>query len=609
MSMIDKLRPTFWNYEDVAAGSHSDLYSFRRKWWRMVILTAIVALTPLILLSVFEYRMTKKDMKAEAVSHANQMVTSMWHSVSFFLSEHRSAMAFVLNDNTQQALLDSDRLDAILNNLNVGLGGFVDLSVVSSQGRLLRHAGPQSPEREDFCEDICFKKVVERGFYISDLVSNRLPEQYLAMAIRKDMSSGDFFVLRATLDIKPIADLMAKPVQGPKGDAFIVNAAGALQTPSMFYGAPYKKIPLAISDTLTQPRVFETTDHEGARLFVGVAPIADTSLIVVVVHNEHALMGRWRQSRINLFIFLGVSVAAILLMVLGMATYLVNRIHAADQKRITELHKVEYANKMVSLGRLSAGVGHEINNPIAIVNEKIGLIKDLLLQIEANPFEQKMVTLADDIIQSIRRCGDITNRLINFGRYQELRLEPLDLKNILHDLLAFMEKEAESQCIVVSIDVPENLPMVKSDKNCLQQIFLNIINNAFAAMEEGGRLDIKVTIEPDQRLVISFVDTGRGISPEDLKKVFEPFFSSKSSATGTGLGLSVTYGLVAQIGGTIRVESETDKGARFIVALPVNATVEASNDDCRYYPPDESTLGESPPNESSRVSIKEQGSA
>lgn len=591
MTIIDKLRPAFWNYEDVAAGTHQELFSFRRKWWRTVILTAIVALAPLIILSIFDYRMTKQDMKKAAILHTHRMVSNTWRSVSFFLSERRSVMEFVLKDNTKKELLETGRLDTVLKNLKAGVGGFADLGVVASGGRLLSYAGPYELEDRDFCEEDCFQEVVKRGFYIGDLLQYRRPDQHLVMAVRKNETREGFFVLRATLDIKPFENLLAELDIGQKGDAFIVNQIGILQTPSRFYGQPHEKISLDVPGFSTQPQVIATKDGEGIPLIVGYAGIPDTSLMMMIVRDENELMEGWRQSRVKMFVFLGISVAAILIMVLGMATYLVNRIHAADQKRIMELHKVEYANKMASLGRLSAGVGHEINNPIAIVNEKIGLIKDLLLQNETNPFNEKMLGLSDDVIDSIKRCGDITHRLINFGRYQGIRLERLDLKKILYDLMAFMEKEAESLCITVHIHVPENFPVIESDKNSLQQIFLNIISNAFAAMEDGGRLDITAENQAlgdhrdnhrDNRISITFADTGRGIAPEDLKRVFEPFFSSDSSAGGTGLGLSVTYGLATQIGGHIRVESEKDKGARFIVDLPVKTEIKNQKDDCVY---------------------------
>ncbi|MCU0579376.1 MAG: ATP-binding protein, partial [Desulfobacterota bacterium] len=114
-----------------------------------------------------------------------------------------------------------------------------------------------------------------------------------------------------------------------------------------------------------------------------------------------------------------------------------------------------------------------------------------------------------------------------------------------------------------------DIPAFDSDRGKLQQIFLNIINNAFAAMEAGGRLDITVKRVTEGSVAISFADTGKGISPEDLKRVFEPFFTTKASKGGTGLGLSITYGLVQELGGTIQVESTVGQGTRFTVTIPL----------------------------------------
>ncbi len=580
MSIIDTLRPKFWNYEDVATGPHQSLFSFRRKWWRTVILTTIVALAPLFILSVINYRMTREDIREAAMLQSHQMISNMWRAVSFFLSERQSVMRFVLQDNTQAELLENDRLSGILKNLNLGVGGFVDLGVITADGELISYTGPYHPEKRNFCKEPCFKEVVKLGFFIGDLAQH--PARHLVMAIRSNDPQGQFFVLRATVDIKPFEDLITSLDAGRTGDAFLINKAGILQTHSRYYGPPSHRIPLVIPEFSTDPRVIESRDKNGIPLIVGFAGIPNTSLMVMTVNNKKERMKGWRQLKIKFFAFLGISVAAILLMVLGMATYLVNRIHAADQKRIMELHKVEYANKMASLGRLSAGVGHEVNNPIAVINEKIGLIKDLLIQNPTDPFHEKMVGLADDVIKSSRRVGNITRRLINFGRYQDIRPERLDLGKLLYDLVAFMEKEAEHLCISVKIHLPEDFTTIESDRNSLQQIFLNIINNAFAAMEDGGVLDITVKQQPDHRVLITFKDTGRGIAEDDLKRVFEPFFSAAGSVGGTGLGLSVTYGLVTRIGGRIRVESEKNQGACFFIDLPVHMDIKREKDDCTY---------------------------
>jgi two-component system NtrC family sensor kinase len=261
------------------------------------------------------------------------------------------------------------------------------------------------------------------------------------------------------------------------------------------------------------------------------------------------------------------SMIIILFVILGVATHLVNNMHEADQKRVMTLHQVEYSNKMATIGRLAAGVAHEINNPLAIINEKVGLIKDLFTIKEHYVKDEKLVMLADSVIASVERCATIARRLLRFSRSEEINLRPIDLKETIHDVLGFLGKEAEYRSIAVSVDVPENLSKIESDSGRLHQIFLNIINNAFAAVEDGGHLDISVTQE-EEFVRVTFTDDGCGIPEEDLDRVFEPFFSTKANRGGTGLGLSITSGLVQELGGRISVQSKVGEGTSFVVLLP-----------------------------------------
>ena len=260
-----------------------------------------------------------------------------------------------------------------------------------------------------------------------------------------------------------------------------------------------------------------------------------------------------------------------------MATYLVNKIYTADQKRIVALHEVEYTNKMASIGRLASGVAHEINNPLAIINEKAGLIKDIFTFQQDYEQDPKLLGLVDSILSTIKRCRDITRRLLNFARHMEINVEIVNLSDVIDEIMAFMKKDAEYRQLDIVIDIPDNLPQLESDQGNIHQIFLNIINNAFAALNDGGRLEIKIRRETDDFIVVTFRDTGCGISEEDLKKVFDPFFTTKFGQGNTGLGLSLTYGLVEEMGGNINVTSQLNEGTCFIVRLPLKIKEKEKN--------------------------------
>jgi signal transduction histidine kinase len=347
-----------------------------------------------------------------------------------------------------------------------------------------------------------------------------------------------------------------------------VTREGVLQTPSRFFGNALSQLPLEVPPFTEKTQVMET-HLQAEPLVIGYAFIQETPFVLMAVKKKAALMKPWNETRRKLIVFLAISVTVILLVVLGVATFLVNQIFAADHKRVMALHHVEYANKMASLGRLSAGVAHEINNPLAIINEKAGLIKDLLTPGRQATQDSKLLGLVDAILYSVERCGAITKRLLNFARHMDVRPQLLNVGEVVQEVLGFLGKEAEFRSIAVSVQVDPLLPQIESDRGRLQEIFLNLINNALSAMTDGGCLAVTARPSEDGGVCLTVADTGCGIPAAIMHRIFEPFFSTKTASGGTGLGLSITYGLIQEIGGHIRVNSEVDKGTEFSVFLPL----------------------------------------
>jgi signal transduction histidine kinase len=156
-------------------------------------------------------------------------------------------------------------------------------------------------------------------------------------------------------------------------------------------------------------------------------------------------------------------------------------------------------------------------------------------------------------------------------RSSEVTVKPLHIRDVLSEVLSFLGKEAEYRSVEVSVNVAYDMPQIESDRGRLQEIFLNIINNAFAAINDGGHVNIEVKPESEHRFSVTITDDGCGIPKEDLHRVFEPFFSTKTSRGGTGLGLSITSGLVQELGGEISVRSEVGRGTCFTVRLPLSS--------------------------------------
>lgn len=569
MELIEKLKPKFWNHVPENGSQYKYQFNFRRIWNLAVLLTAGVTLVPLITMTVIHYQVTQNAIESEIYNHTYRTVRFTWWNISNFLDERTTVLDLIARDITFEELNDPDRLNTILKNLQKRLGGLVDLGVIDSSGKQTAYAGPYKLTNVDYSKTVWFKDIVKRGIYISDLFLGLRNIPHIVIAGRYSQEDGSFYILRATLDMHPIDNMLNELELSKNGDAFIINKEGILQTPSRYHGKVLEHINLSVPVYSSKAEVIEDENPQGEPLIIGYAYIPDTPFILMIVQKKDELMESWYKRRIELIWFLAISITIILFVILSVVTYLVNKLYLADQEHLTALHHMEYSNRLASIGRLAAGVAHEINNPLAIINEKAGLIKDMFTYQKKYSEDKKLIGLVDSIITSVERCSTITKRLLGFARHMDVRIEPVNLEKIIHEVLGFLEKEASYRSIKVSVQVDPDVPEFESDRGKLQQIFLNLINNAFGAMEEGGRLTIKVKREGKDFITALVSDTGCGIPKKDLERIFCPFFSTKTEKGGTGLGLSITCGLVREIGGKMDVHSEVGKGTTFKLTLPL----------------------------------------
>ena len=227
--------------------------------------------------------------------------------------------------------------------------------------------------------------------------------------------------------------------------------------------------------------------------------------------------------------------------------------------------------KLASLGLLSAGVAHEINNPIAVI---LGF-SDLLLEDGDLSAEERSKALRN-IKQEAERCKKIVENLLMFTRFREYSEEISDVNVNLERVIALVSNNLLIKKIKLEKHLSPDLPRIKADAKQIQQVFLNIINNAIQSMPNGGHLTITTRLNSELNMVeISIKDTGVGIKPEHRRRIFDPFFTTKKVGEGTGLGLTVSYGIVTNYGGTIDFETKTEEedkenhGTTFIIRLPV----------------------------------------
>ncbi len=240
----------------------------------------------------------------------------------------------------------------------------------------------------------------------------------------------------------------------------------------------------------------------------------------------------------------------------------------------TRLHekqeKLVEAEKLASLGRIAAGVAHEINNPLAIINEKAGLMQDILRMCGDFQHKEKFLNLLDGIMVSVNRCRTITHHLLGFARRIDVIVEPMDLNEAVTEAKEFLANDIVLKNIRAELHLGEDLPKIKSDKGLLEQVFLNVIKNAIDAVEEGGIVMVSTGVKDKNTAFVSIRDNGPGIPSDKLRHIFEPFFTTKERGKGTGLGLFVSYGIMKKLGASILVESEIGKGTTFTLEIPLH---------------------------------------
>jgi len=224
--------------------------------------------------------------------------------------------------------------------------------------------------------------------------------------------------------------------------------------------------------------------------------------------------------------------------------------------------------KLTSLGKLSASIAHEINNPLAgILTFAKLMIRTLVEHGPVSEADRKtLVKQLELVCRESQRCSTIVRNLLDFARERPLQLKDVDVDAAVDEMFTLVANQAAIQGVeFVKDTVP--LPPVEADFGQLRQAFVNVAMNAIEAMPGGGRLIVTTrTVPEDGAVEVVFADTGRGIPPEIVQRIFDPFFTTKEK--GTGLGLSVVYGIVERHKGRVAVESEPGKGTRFVISLP-----------------------------------------
>lgn len=538
--------------------------TLRRNIIIIMLLITILPLATMIIVNYFQYR---SHLRNQIITPLYSMAEKTRHSFELFLDQRLAIIRFISRTYNFNELSNEQTIKKILVTIKKEWSGFVDISLINSEGNLVSYAGPYSLAGKNYSEQISFQETQIKGQYISNVFLGFRKYPHIVIAVQHLTDDGQVWMLRATIDTDFFDNLIASMGLSRQSDAFLISRNGILQTNSFYYGNTLENFPEQIHISNFKSSSYIGKDHKNRDILLVSSPFSIAEYTLIIVQPQSVALKSWYALKTEMLVIFFISLAIIIFAVLKMTRILINRIKSSDQNRENVLTELQHAQKLSSIGRLSAGVAHEINNPLAIINEKTGLMSDLVELSNDFKHKEKFIELTAAILNSVERCRKITHRLLGFSKRIDIKIEPININTIINEVLDFLGKDILYKRIDVKLHLSEPLALIQSDQGLIQQILVNLLTNAFAAVNDLGEVEIMTQNTDDDGIIIKITDNGHGIPNHVIKNIFDPFFTTKKEK-GTGLGLSITYGIIKKLGGHINVNSEVGKGTVFTIELP-----------------------------------------
>jgi len=547
---------------------------------RKILVTMIILpILPFVTVLAIGYYSYTKSLQEGAHGRMIRLAEGHQRVIQSFLDERRADLRFIAASYDVAELSRPAVLESVFENLQAESEAFIDLGVFDAEGTHIAYQGPHELRGMDYSATEWFRSVIAEGTYVSDVFLGFRNSPHFVIAIRVDAETYPW-ILRATIDTDHFTRLVERIRIGRTGEAYIVNRNGVLQTRRRSGGELLEQADEVIDWGARGTEVVSSIERDttGTKFVASVASINDGKWALVVRQEVGDAL---RDLRITTYVgvlILVVGCTGILLLALSMTNLTIRRIRQADEERARLGQQLIVAGRLAEIGEMSAGVAHEINNPLQIIRSEQALIQTILDELAANgqiadgEDQDDLRSSLDQIRRQVDRCGSITQGLLKFARQSEPVVEHIRLWDFIPEVTKLVRQRATVDGIELSIDVADTSCRVEADPAQLQQVLLNLLNNAFDAVvarhgTSGGRVHV-VADANDGIVTVEIRDNGIGIRPEIRDKVFTPFFTTKPVGHGTGLGLSVCFGIVEGMGGSIDIESEENGGTSCVIRLP-----------------------------------------
>lgn len=533
--------------------------------------TLALAIGPLPILGAsiyYQFGILYKERIQDQVSH---LAKSQGAAVDVFLKERTNILAMIIETHSLEYLRNGDNLARIfqlINRRTEGLG-LSDMGIIDGNGRQLAYIGPYDLKGLDYYSERWFDEVVRRGKHISDVFTGFRQVPHFIIAV-KAQNRSDSWVLRATIDSDIFNQLVRGSQVGAKGDAYIVNRDGIFQTNPRFGGTVLEKSAIQPLQFGEDVNVVRQDLAGGDTRFMAGSWLKNNEWLLVISEDAEQQQGWMVHARLTGLMIVSTGCLVIFLATVLISHILVQHLEQTDRKMDELSAQLVQRDKLAALGKMAAGIAHEINNPLAVIGEKAGWMQDLLADEEFQDSQnyKEYAAAIVKIEEHVDRARKITHNMLGFARRMEPRLDDVEINQVLDQTIEILSNHARINGIDIRRHFSDRLPVIASDQSQLQQVFMNLINNAIDAIASNGTIDIS-TRKENGYIDIGIHDDGPGIPKAIQKKIFDPFFTTKHAGKGTGLGLSISYSIIEKMGGRISVDSHEGQGTTFVVSLPV----------------------------------------